>query len=151
MQPVLTHHTLNHLVLHLETEPANHTHTFNKGARVAMTEKQRSPSAHGYHGRFQCETFGDWFIARPWGRCVSHRVVWVWVRPAAGTINSKEVMTVFVLTVDLLLLLKHTHTLGHCWCDKQVSVTFVMCRLIRGQRYNEMYAQLYTAHVSSSF
>ena len=27
MQPVLTHHTLNHLVLHLETKPANKRET----------------------------------------------------------------------------------------------------------------------------
>lgn len=44
-------------------------------------------------------------------RRVSHLVVWVWVRPAAGTVKSKEVMTVFVQTVDLILLLQHnTHT-----------------------------------------
>lgn len=45
-------------------------------------------------------------------RCVSHLVVWVWVRPAASTIHSKEVMTVFVQTVDLLLLLKHTDSVN---------------------------------------
>lgn len=47
-------------------------------------------------------------------RRVSHLVVWVWVRPAAGTVKSKEVMTVFVQTVDLILLLQHnTHTHTH--------------------------------------
>ncbi len=32
VQPVLTHHTLNHLILHLETKPANHrgTHLMNQ-------------------------------------------------------------------------------------------------------------------------
>lgn len=46
---------------------------------------------------------------------VSHLVIWVWVRPAAGTIKSKEVVTVFVQTVDLILLLQHTHINTHLY------------------------------------
>jgi len=41
-------------------------------------------------------------------RCVPHLVLWVRVRPAAGTVNSKEVLTVLIQTVELLLLLKVT-------------------------------------------
>lgn len=43
------------------------------------------------------------------GARFSHLVVWVRVGPAAGAVKPEEVLTVFVQTVDLVLLLKHTH------------------------------------------
>ncbi len=93
VQPVLTHHTLNHLILHLDAEPS-------KKRNRDLTTK---PEDTWCTGEVQVRL-----------SCASHLVLWVWVRPAAGAVLSKEVMTVFVQTVDLLLLLKHTRTRKHC-------------------------------------
>lgn len=100
MQPVLTHHTLNHLVLHLDTK----------------TSQSRSDVASltpGGQVRF---------------RCVTHLVVWIWIRPPAGAVNAEEVVTVFIQTVDVILVLrqgKHTNTL-HQGCYSNQMTTGVL-------------------------
>lgn len=45
----------------------------------------------------------------------SHLVFWVGVRPAAGAVQPKEVLTVFVQTVDFVLLLQNKVQSSHLW------------------------------------
>lgn len=88
---------------------------FDSPCRAASPHTPHTESSHPQPGR---KTSRDTYLMKgpqhTWwtGQVtrVSHLVIWVWVRPAAGTIKSKEVVTVFVQTVDLILLLQHTHT-----------------------------------------